>query len=295
MRKRGTLIISILIINLLVFTHNSIAQKLYFNAGIGYGMGMQADYYHLHDATFIYSEDSTTSYAMLSTEKFSMGQGLQVEVGLGTYTGKHLSLELTGFYHKGSPQSITNRSRSYYYDSYELELIEKETFNSSMYGFKPSLVLWGKDGKFCPYLKAGVILGFASISVDEEITLHNSNPYYYPTESIIAVFEYQTRLSYGVNAAAGMQVSFGDDFRLFAECSYAGISYVPIKGEYLEYKYDSEEFVEDMLQSERYYEYVDEYDSRENKNENEPTKELKTAYSFSKLAFLIGIRIDLIN
>lgn len=296
MSKNGTIFTCILFFALsFSLCISSFAQKLYMNVGIGYGAGMDKDYYYLRDATFIYMEDSTNSFTQLTSEKFSMGKGLQVELGFGSFTGKHLSLELTGFYHKSSPQTIINSSYTRYYDSYELNIQDKTTFNASMIGMKPTLVVWGGDNKLRPYLKAGLVLGFASITEDEEIDLYNTNPYYYPTENILAVFEYQSQLCMGVTATAGLEIRFGDDLKLFAECSYAGMSYVPLAGEYTEYKYSGDDYLGDMSQSERYYEYVDEYDSRDNQNDNTPTKALKTAYSFSKLAFLIGIRIDLIN
>lgn len=294
MRRNSEFIFMLLAVALaLAAGQHANAQKLYVNAGVGYGFGMEQDYYQQHHSTFIYEEDSTSSYALLTTEKFSFGKGLQVELGLGSFTGKHISFEITGFYHKSSPQTIKHSSYSSYYDSYEVDYSEETTITASMMGLKPSMVIWGGDHKIRPYMKAGVLFGFIRMSEEQKYRIFNTNPYYYPTEDIQAVFEFENRLSIGAAASAGLQVSVAEDVRIFAECSYSAVRYVPLAGEYTEYKYRGDDELGELTTSERYHEYVDEYDTRDNESENAPTQSLKRSYSFSKLSFLAGIRINL--
>jgi len=128
---------------------------------------------------------------------------------------------------------------------------------------------------------------------DYELRLTNSHPYYYPFESYTSEFKYDTRLSMGFLASFGFEYIIFDDVYLFSEVKYNSIFYTPEKGEYTKYEYRGDDILNTLTANERYFEFVDKYDSSDNDNPSTPGKHLKEAHSFNNISLIAGLRINI--
>ena len=71
--------------------------------------------------------------------------------------------------------------------------------------------------------------------------------------------------------------------------------YNPDYSEVVEYTYRGEDRLDDLLYNEKHFEFVDEFDSRENDNASQPTKLLKLPRPFSNVNFMVGIKANILN
>ena len=286
----------IILLTTSVFFHtDAFSQKLYIKANIGYGLGINKDDYKLRsDYNQIYL-DSTEGYSKYDLKSFSLGQGLNVEASLGSFLGKHISVEITGFYHKSSKHTLNYEELNTIYSQYQVDFHTEEVYTGKMYGLKPNLVFWGGGDNFRPYIKLGGVIGIASMTRESQMRIYNTHPNYYPTEDYTSVFEYKSHLNLGYTVSVGFEIILAKDLKFFSECSYTAIRYIPTSGEYTEYKYRGKDMLNTLTINERYIEFEDTYYSTENESETSPAKLLKNAYSFSNISLSVGIRLNLIN
>lgn len=285
----------IVLLLILLMGINSNAQKLYIKPGLGYSFGIQPYYYNVSNYFQDANNDTVTEQYTYNSQKLNLGKGFQFELGIGAFLGKHISVEIDGFYHSSDRQSIEYTEYWIVYEIYDVDISYEHVFQAKSYGFKPNLVVWGSGEKFKPYMKFGGVFGFTKLAEEQEIKIFNTIPHYYPTEDYFSVKEYDRQLSLGVTAAAGLEMIFSDVFSIFAECSYIGMNYVPLEAEITTFEYRGRDQLSSLTASERYYEFVDEIGANDNQNENLPTKELTTSYGLNNIRMLAGFRINLIK
>ncbi|MEN8224973.1 MAG: hypothetical protein ABFS05_06385 [Bacteroidota bacterium] len=293
MKKLIHVLVGLVFISISIQTTH--AQKLYLTTGAGYSIGTNNNFYNLRADYHNIQLDSTHSYTKYELGKISMGQGLNVEFGLGTHIGEHFSIELTGFYFKSNKQILENAEHSLFYDKYELDIIQESILTGKMMGFKPCIVYWFGGNNIKPYTKLGAVVGFTSMTEEVDFRIFNELPGYYPTENYSSVFEFASNISIGACITGGFEIILAAGIRCFAELSYAAINYIPTSGEYTAYKYRGKDIMDELSASEIYYEYVDEFNTTENISENTPTKVLKAQYSYSKLSAVAGLKIHIIE
>jgi len=289
----GAIILAIALV--LLVDNQAFSQKLYLNAGIGYSLGTNKNPYSQWTDYYNVQQDTVYENSKYESGKFSLGQGLNVELGLGSFIGKKFSMELIGFYHNSNKHTIKRSEHTNFYDDYELDLIQESTYSGKMMGIKPSIAYWPGGENIQPYLKLGGVFGFGEMIKETHFRIFNTLPGYYPTEDYTSNFEFESQLNIGGCATIGAQIPLAAGIRFFAECTYTIINYVPTKGSYTEYKYRGIDIIDNLSISDRNFEYVNEFYTSENESENIPTKELKTAYSFSGLGLLVGLKFHIFN
>lgn len=93
--------------------------------------------------------------------------------------------------------------------------------------------------------------------------------------------------------------AFGYHFRVrsricfFAELNITAQSWSPNRGELTEYIVANEDRLSSMTDSERLTDFVDEYDSDENRDAGSPTKQLRFHYPMSSWGLRAGIQVNL--
>lgn len=271
------------------------SQKLYIEPYFGYGFGIQKNYY---DAVSVHGQmdyNYEEVWYIYKLYKLSFGQGFRYGINVGSDISKNFSLELGFEYFKGKPQKLTEYETIEYIDAGEVEMTYNYDFEGKYFMFKPALVISKKFEWFRPFAKIGAYLGQCSLKQNMDMNLINSLPGYYPFEDVTSEFKFENRFSAGYFISFGCEHNAFDNLKISLELLYGSLNYVPTKGEYIKYTYRGDDYLDELDTHERFVEYVDDYDSRDNLISTEPAKELKQKHSFSHLVINFGIRIIILN
>jgi len=168
-------------------------------------------------------------------------------------------------------------------------------FEGKYFMFKPALVISKKFEWFRPFAKIGAYLGQCSLEQNMDMNLINTLPGYYPFEDVTSKFKFENQFSAGYFFSFGCEHNAFEYLKISLELLYGNLNYVPAKGEYTEYFYRGDNYLDELDTDERYVEYVDDYDSRDNGISTEPAKELKQKHSFSHLMINFGIKIAILK
>lgn len=269
---------------------NTYSQRLYVKGGVGYSIGTNKDIYKFQSNYNYDLGDTMTTTSKFHTEKYSFGQGPGFEFGIGSKIGDYISIELTGFYH--SSTNYTFRYEDYNdFESYYTNFYTEIQKSGKSYGIKPGILFWLPAEGFKPYFRLGGVFAFGSLKEETEFRVFNTHPYYYPTENITNVFEYNTSFAMGYSAGAGFEIALASGIKFYGEIDYSQYSITPKKGQYTEYQYRGQGFLDQLTVSEREFEFVEEYEINGTESENEPSKQLFTSYSFSNVGLIAGIKV----
>ncbi|NQT77964.1 MAG: hypothetical protein HQ565_09640 [Bacteroidetes bacterium] len=294
--KKSTLIAGIPVFMIvLFFTVNAFSQKLYINAALGYGLGTQKSFFQMSSGNSYIYYDTVYENNKFELKRISFGQGANFEIGVGTFIGKHIAIEINGFYQMSQKNEIYYKDLINIVNVFKVQITQEKVIKGRMFGIRPNFVLRGGGDKIRPFLKIGGVIGFGKIIEEDDIIIYNPIPGYLPREDIESVLTYKRQLNLGYSAAIGFDVFVGEGTRFFVECAYTAINYVPISAEYTEYKYMGKDELNNLTTGERYYEFVDEYSTAENDNENTPTKSLKYPFSFSNIGARVGFIFRIIK
>lgn len=225
----------IIMISMLLLSSVSVAQKLYLKAALGYSLATHKDYFNLENAYNTIDMDSVSGYSSYWIDKIPFGQGLNFELAIGSFVGKHFSAEITGFLQSSVKHSIRVDDNNDFGDFY-INYYSESVLSGKIYGVKPSIVIWLLDNKVNPYFRLGGVVGYGSVTVENETRVFNTHPFYYPTENITSVFKYEGSLNFGYTAGAGIELVLGYVADFFCELNYSSIRVIPHHGKYTEYK-----------------------------------------------------------
>ena len=294
--KNSTLIAGIPVFMIvLLFTVNAFSQKLYINAALGYGLGTHKSFFQMSSGNSYIYYDTVYENNKVELQRISFGQGANFEIGVGTFIGEHIAIEINGFYQMSQKNEINYKDVINIVNVFKVQITQEKIMKGKMFGIRPNFVFRAGGDKIRPFVKIGCVIGFGKIVEEDNIIIYNPIPGYLPREDIESVLTYKRQLNLGYSAAIGFDVFVGEGTRFFAECAYTAINYVPISAEYTEYKYMGKDELENLAPGDRYYEFVDEYTTAENDNENTPTKYLKYPFSFSNIGVRVGFVFSILK
>lgn len=281
---------------LLLFVSSSVlAQKIYIKPAFGYSFGVHKTSLTISKLRSDISQDTVITNDSYELQKAPFGNGINVELAIGTHLNEKISLEIIGFFQQSSTQEILF-SENIQVSQYHVDIHRSNNLTAKMYGFKPNLVFWSNvEKKTKYYLKTGAILGFASFDEEGDYRVNNSLPGYFPSEYVSFKAQYKPRLSLGFDISVGLEVYLRKNLYFFVEAKYENINYIPLERQITEYFYEGKDELNDLTVSEIYTEFVESYSENENVSEHSATKDLQSTYSFSNLGILAGIRINILN
>lgn len=278
-----------------LFINSVSAQKMYIKPSFGYGFGAQKTYTSIYNRNTQVDSDTIIYKGNYDLKKLSFGKGINFELAVGTAVSDKLSLELVGFFHKSDEEEIKSSDNYKIVGAFDIRIYDTKYLRGYMYGVKPNIVYnFGKKRR--PYyIKAGGLIGLASIKEEGESNLYNTIPGYFPAEHVNYTAKYNNRLSLGFNMAFGHEIYMYDYVYFFWEINYSNSRYVPLSRELQEYRYEGDNQIDQLTESEIHTEFVDSYSESENQNDNVASKRLKSAYSFGQVGILFGLKIDLFS
>jgi hypothetical protein len=269
------------------------AQGIYIEGGFGYGFPISSN----TDMLYNYSSTSTNDldngeFSFSNNEeivKLNLGKGFNFAAAFGYMFNDFIGAEVQVSYLAGGKTNaeevykdivIQNGMSSSTTETY------RTTYSSNMLRITPSLVVQGNLGKFNPYAKLGLLLGFGSATLQQDAILMGSN----------SVLEAKLNggLSYGVNSRLGFLYSPGGSVSYFVEAQIIAMNYCPTKGEIMKYTVNGDDILGDLTTSEREVEFVDSTSSTDFfEDPNKPSQSLKMALPFSSIGVNVGVRFNL--
>jgi opacity protein-like surface antigen len=224
--------------------------EMRFNLGYGFHTGSQ----------FIQSYEGST----VKNIPYSLGAGLNVDLG-GTYMfGDHLGAGLDLSYLMGGPVKFTENANS---------VVINHTLMGNLFALTPMLVLSAHHEEINPYGRFGIVLGTASFT--NTITETGSK-----AQSGTYIDTYSGGLATGLYAAFGLQFKLAENLKLNLEVFDRTMSYAPTLLTNTQ-AYDGEQKLTSTT-------FVDQVDGSTANH-----TELKTFYPYSSVGLKVGITLVL--
>ena len=259
------------------------AQKIYVRVGIGGGVGLK------QFANNLWSDETQTSTSdNFVIKSIGLGGGFNVNPAFGYNVTDHVGIELGVNEFIGLPKKTHSSNENGANQS-----TTDNKISGMMLQIVPAIVITPGLDKINPYARLGMIVGILP-----SIVIHNDNTNTSsPTTRTTTVTETKIKLSGGVavgfTAAGGVMYNLSDNFLLFGELVYNGITYAPSKGVYKKFTKDGIDQLPDMTTNDKETTFVKKYDADENIPDDSPSKTGKISFNFSDVLLNVGIKIKL--
>lgn len=219
---------------------------------------------------------------------YGSGPNIGLKAGYMWKSGMGVEFGYSKFF--TSDFKYSNSSKYYLNDDLQRSRFREDSYHTKFSTLSSGVVYTLPAKKLSPYFKAGVILGFAKITIDQQrnyfYIYSSSGPD--NTESTIVV---SGKPAVGGYASIGLTYQLSSAFSMFAEVNMNAISFTPRKAEYTKYIENGDDLLSQMTIAEKEAEYVDEVSGTypEPPHDHEPTKILKERYSFSSMGINMGL------
>jgi opacity protein-like surface antigen len=274
--KKNYFTLSVMVLVISVFTNNLHAQGAYVNINLGYGLKMSSQNmpdYNMNNLTM----DSTSS--TLKQINASLGNGFTVEGAFGYMFTKNIGAELGISYLLGA--KVTGKAA--YTDGSTADY----NLSAQMFRINPSVVIACGFNKINPYAKLGVIMGFGSITYEED----NNGP---GTTEVMKT-TLNGGVSFGLNAGAGVIFKLSKLLSLFGEINMVNLSWAPTAGKMTEDNLNGTDQLPNLTTNQKEIDFVRSYtnDSKNPRPDSEPRQELAQKFPFGSVGLNIGLKISL--
>lgn len=201
-----------LLVAFLVAAGSLQAQKNYFSASMGDGLGMDGEEY-------LYIQGPTNNTQAVSSKYVSYGSGASLKASFGHFITSQLSIEFGLNYQQSlRGQKLEYTSRKVNVENY---------WKGRSFGFTPSLCFSGNYG-LGPFVKVGPTLQYITAKDEEHYYPLNKSTGFYSDHLYV---EYASTLALGVYAEGGMAFRLGDKWRLTSSVAYQGVCFYPDEAE----------------------------------------------------------------
>lgn len=269
------------------------AQGIYFNAKAGYNFGLAGqdpyDYYYDYES---FRNDNTGERRTDSKRKkgFSMGKGINIDLGAGYNFNKHIAVELNASYLFAGKVATNEKYSRITGANTEVDTYVY-TWSSNMLRLIPAIKLSAGFETINPYAKLGLLMGFGSMKLTEEV---NYNSVAYAGTSNYTT-KYQGGVAIGLSSALGVSYQVSDQLALVLELNLVSMSHAPNKSKYIQYEEDGIDLLPTLTTNEKETIYKNEttYSTTAVINESQPNEELKIKLPFSSYGIHFGIQFQL--
>jgi hypothetical protein len=261
----------LVVITISLFSSNLLAQGLYVTANAGYGFGINKS--TINDFT-----ETATTYTY-NLKSLSFGQGINLGGAIGFMFNKNMGAELGLSYLIGGKTKST--------DSY-IDRAENSTYYGKMLKFNPSFIFTGGAGKFNPYAKMGLVIGFGSFNHDYSVNYNTGNVY-------ITNYKWSGGIALGFSSALGAMYKLNNNLSLFGELNLISLSYSPEKMIVTKATDNGIDVLSSMTTYDKETDFVDSYtvSSTAPVDTTKPRQIIKVPFPFGSFGFNFGIRIGL--
>ncbi|MCX6312230.1 MAG: outer membrane beta-barrel protein [Bacteroidetes bacterium] len=204
---------------------------------------------------------------------YSMNSNLGFEIGVNYLWGKKYNFEDNRDYGSGSYDNV------------------KDEVYASSFRISPAFRIGFEQGKFHPYMRAGMTFGLFNKIVDNT-TETSKGPLTLGADICESRFEFSKGNSIGFTGAIGVNYSISGNMYLFAEITNYLMSWAPQKGELLKNNLNGNDQLPTINVSDKQFEFVDHYDRTATIDTNAPTPSLKHYFPMSSLGVTIGMHFD---
>jgi hypothetical protein len=254
-----------------LFSGNLFAQGLYVNVNAGYGSG-------INKSTISDLTETATTYTY-NQKSLSFGKGINFGGAIGYMFTKNMGAEL------GLSYLIGGKSKS---TGTYLDRTESSTYDGKMLKINPSFIFTAGTGKFNPYAKMGLVVGFGSFNHDYSVT--------YKTDNVnITSYKYNGGMALGFSSALGATYKLNNNLSLFGELNLISLSYSPEKGVVTKYTNNGTDLLPSMTMYDNEVDFVDSYTVNRTgtTDTTKPRQTIKVPFPFGSFGFNFGIRINL--
>ncbi|MGD9493288.1 MAG: hypothetical protein AB7V36_08020 [Bacteroidales bacterium] len=273
----------------LIATAQNLSVSPFFTSSKGL---LSTTWHSTNDHTFVTIDTSITKYSGESTN-ISLGAGNRYGVNIEKKYRDLISfgLSLSYFSSKDVPLLCTSKAEYDPYSAYNLSFTTTDIYKNKSFdlGIYSNFIIFNKST--APYVKTGLIFSFSKYTLDREVYIFNNIPGYYPTERYNYNYKISPSFHYGFTGAAGIETGRNKTISLYAEIYSVFMNVSPTKQICTAKTWNSEDQFETMTTSDKETVFVESYSEDDNKNEDEPTKNLKYNQSFCSIGLQAGVKI----
>lgn len=274
------------------------SQNFYVSASSGYAFPVNGESDILYNQSTIDYDNYQTNEHYFTQERealnVSFGKGYTFGISGGYMFNSYLGLDLGFSYLTNGSTHGEQKSHNTYIDNTGKTTVTEDSYisttTSDFYRIVPSLVITPGFEKFNPYVKVGVMLGFGTLTIE-----NRGNEPFWQQNDIYRLTEYSGGLSIGLNTQVGASYKLTDNWEVYAEGTFSGMSYSPQKLEVLAYVVNDVDQLPNMdrAEIETIFEKTTLYDSRDNiYDPDSPRTSLAINLPMSSLGFNLGVKYN---
>jgi hypothetical protein len=256
------------------------SSQIYFAPGLGYGLPAVR-------STLLLEYDGDSNSGTESGVFGSLGTGLMPQVVVGYNLSEYGGVELGFNYLVGS--RITSNSQSIPSAGYSY-ITEEEMLTQGM-RITAGGRLKCQVGKFSPYIRAAVIIGFG-----HKMVYNYSSTSTTPTTSVYSEYVqvFDGGLAIGFHSGFGFSIPLNDKLAFYAEGFFIGQSWAPTHSIYTTYISKGQDQLGQMSTYDKETNYVDEVNYNNAPTvTNEPRQVVKNYFPMSSAGLNAGIQFSL--
>ena len=282
---------TLLLLGIGFFTQTSVAQKMYLDVNVGYGVPVSGSTMFLSDRTSFKNNFTGDYNYTQKTIPLSLGNGINFGINAGYLINKNIGFDLGINYQLGN--EISGTINSTYFDPLPSPQYEYSTFTesykSNMLYITPSFLLRTDLEKFSPYTKLGLALGYGKI-----INKHSEEDNRFGSST--STKEFTGGLALGFEMSIGGTYTINDKLGVYAEAYYRNMTYSPKKATITSYTKDGEDYIDQLTTSFKETEFSKEVTENIDRNQfdfSSPSKETLISFPYHSLGLKLGLRINL--
>ena len=266
-------------LNLILFAFIHFAsqsQNLYLTASSGYNWGTNRSNFENYtynkwvSVVYPYDKDRTT---------YSLGKGMDFNIGIGYTTRHKIGFELAGSYMHG----FKTIAESQYVDTID-DVFRKEIYGR-FYKINPSLHFVSELKSISFKMSLGATVGFGKMYLNQEGVYQGKSWVRYENEFSGGTY-------FGLRAGLAVSYTIGKRMHFFADMNWTNAYYSPAKGEVVKFMTGDENNTDVLKPWEREVIYTNSIEGPPY-DPNQPLKRLKERFSASSIGLQVGIQWDL--
>jgi opacity protein-like surface antigen len=279
MIKKTILMVAVVIA---VTATSATAQKFYVKLGGGYSFGA-GKASNIEGLGYDYSYDGTTR---TTTEvPFSLGKGVNLDLGVGYMFNEYIGLELGARNLFGLSNEFKDNNSS---GGYTDNTTTKVSYSSL--ALIPALKVVAPLGEtFSLYSRIGISLPLTGKATRETSETDNYGGSTTTRESEAEVTSY---FKLGYAAAFGVNIALSQNFSLFGEISALAASFTTKEGTLTKYNVNGQDQLSGMDIHDKKTEYKKEYTSGGSNDPNTPDQDVAFTLPASSVGLTVGIQIS---
>jgi opacity protein-like surface antigen len=255
--------------------------KMYFRGGVGYSFGAgQVSGSKLGIRSYNRSDDKRTN------APFSLGKGIDVDLGFGYMVNPYVGFELGARYLMGLNSTFESKYEDEYNNVTTSNTSTTKVAHSS-FALIPALRIVAPVGEtFSLYSRLGVSLPlYSKVTIDYDRKTTGSSG---SNSSEEISTEFSSYFKLGFSTALGVDVALSPNLSLFGEVNTLVTSFEAKKSTITKYMEDGKDVLADKTESQKVTEFQKEYTSKET-DKTSPNQDVSSSTPASSVGVTVGL------